>query len=115
MSAPFIVSAGSDSILIRVKAVPGASRDEIAGVLGDRLKVRVSAPPEGGRANEAIVRLIEAALRLPRGSVEVEKGHASPAKQVRIRGSDAESAAVLGGRLRNPTDPAGRGQERPTR
>jgi len=50
--------------LIAVKAVPGAARDEIAGLLGERLKVRVAAPPEDGKANEAICRVLAAALGL---------------------------------------------------
>ena len=44
---------GSD-VLIWIKAVPGASRNQITGIVGDRLKVRTSAPPEGGKANKAI-------------------------------------------------------------
>jgi len=44
------------------QAVPGASRSGIAGVLGDRLKVRISAPPEAGKANDAICELIAQAL-----------------------------------------------------
>ncbi len=56
-----IEQAGED-VLIWVKAVPGASRNEIAGVVGDRLKIRISAPPEGGKANKAICKLLASSL-----------------------------------------------------
>ena len=47
-----------EDVLVWVKAVPGASLDTVAGALGDRLKVRISAAPEDGQANRAICRLL---------------------------------------------------------
>jgi uncharacterized protein (TIGR00251 family) len=78
--------------LVRVKAVPGASRDAIAGVLGDRLKVRVSAPAEGGKANRAICAVLARALGARERDVEVASGAASAEKVLRITGVDAASA-----------------------
>ena len=43
-----------DDVLIPIKVVPGASRDQIAGVIGERLKIRIGAPREDGKANRAI-------------------------------------------------------------
>ncbi len=77
-------------MLIRVKAVPGASNDKIAGVLampgGDRLKVRICAPPENGKANKAICVVIATALGVRPKQVTIESGHASPEKVVRVHG-----------------------------
>lgn len=80
-------------VLLLVKAVPGAKRDEVAGVLGERLKVRVSAPPEGGKANEAICRVVAEALSggVRARDVEVVRGHTSAEKTLRIRGVNADS------------------------
>lgn len=71
---------------LRIKAVPGASRDAIAGMLGDRLKVRVSAPPEGGKANSAIVALLARELGVKPAQVEIIAGQAHPEKTVRVTG-----------------------------
>jgi uncharacterized protein (TIGR00251 family) len=80
-----------------VKAVPGARRDEVAGVLGERLKVRVSAPPEDGRANEAIVGMLARALGVPVRSVAIVQGHTRAEKALVIAGVSAQRVAqVLG-------------------
>jgi len=89
-------NAPDEPILIRIKAVPGASRDAIAGLLGDRLKVRISAPPEDGKANKAICSLLANALGLKRAQVTLHSGHTNPEKTVRIVGC---SIGQLGDRL----------------
>lgn len=86
---------GADA-LVRVKAVPGASRDAIVGALGDRLKVRVSAPPEGGRANAAIGALLAEACGVPPRSVSLESGPAQAQKCFRVRGADPGRVASIG-------------------
>ena len=67
--------------------VPGASRSGIAGVLGDRLKVRVAAPPEGGKANRALVELLSRWLGVR--DVEIVAGHSTAEKTVRVSGVSA--------------------------
>ncbi len=88
---------GQGGVLIDLKVVPGARRDAIAGVLdmpgGGRLKVRVSAPPEGGRANKAVCRLIAGALGVRAAAVGVVAGASSPEKTVRAVGVGVEDAA----------------------
>jgi hypothetical protein len=69
-----------------IKVVPGASRDRIVGALGDALKIAVSRPPEGGAANQAVLKLLAAALGVPVGQVRIVRGHSSPRKQIAIRG-----------------------------
>ncbi len=80
---------------IRLKVVPGASRDSLAGWLGDRLKIRVAALPEHGQANAAACRLLAKALGLNRRQVQIVAGHASPEKTAEVQGLSAEQALAL--------------------
>lgn len=77
---------------MKVKAVPGASRSEIVGKLGEALKIRVAAPPEGGKANREIVDLVAAKLGLSLNQVAVLSGQSSPAKVLSVEGLSAEDA-----------------------
>lgn len=81
-----VVERTESGVAIRVKAVPGAKREQVAGVLGDRLKIKVSAPPEGGKANAAICALIAKALGVKPGAVSVVSGMTNPEKVVRVEG-----------------------------
>ena len=71
---------------LNIKVVPGASRTEIAGWMGDALRVRVAAPPEKGKANREAERLLSRVLGLPEGSVRVTSGAASQWKVVEVQG-----------------------------
>lgn len=80
-----------------LKVAPGASRDEIAGWLGDTLKVRVTAAPEKGRANAAVTALLAERLSLPKRSVRLVAGGGGTRKLVEIDGLDlAEVRRRLG-------------------
>jgi uncharacterized protein len=76
----------ADGVLISVKVVPGSSRDRVAGVLGDALKMTTSVAAEKGKANAAITRTLAKALGLPLKSVELESGQTNPRKQFRLMG-----------------------------
>jgi len=94
---PGPVRAHNDGALLDLKVVPGARRDAIAGTLGDRLKVLVSAPPEGGRANAAVLRLLARRLGIPGKDLGVLRGQTSPEKTVLARGIGPDEArAALG-------------------
>lgn len=83
---PVYASMSPDgAVLIRVKVVPSATRDQLAGVLGDRLKVRVKAPPEDGKANDAVRKLLASRLSIPFNAVELVLGAQSPLKSFRLR------------------------------
>lgn len=75
------------AVRIAVKAVPGSRQDHIVGRLGDRLKIKVAAPPEAGRANDALCRLLAQELGLKPANVQVLAGHTNPEKVVRVVGA----------------------------
>jgi hypothetical protein len=69
---------------IRVKVVPGASRSRIAGLLGDRLKIQVAAPPEDGKANKAVAEVLAVWLGLAKSEIELVSGASQPTKVFRV-------------------------------
>ena len=73
---------------LAVRVQPRASHSEVIGFRGDILRVRVAAPPEHGKANEALVELLAAALGIARGRIAILRGHASRDKLVAIEGMD---------------------------
>lgn len=89
-----MLRATDDGVVIDVHVQPGGSRDEIVGRHGDALKVKVSAPPEGGKANKAVCRLLADAFDVPSSAVEVVSGSTSRRKRIRLAGIDAGTAAV---------------------
>jgi uncharacterized protein (TIGR00251 family) len=76
---------------LNVKVVPGSSRNQIMGWLGDALKIKVTAPPEKGKANEAVVELLSTKLGISTDDIMVVSGHSSPSKLIAITGIDDEA------------------------
>jgi uncharacterized protein (TIGR00251 family) len=77
---------------LSVRVVPRAGRSEIVGMRGDALVVRVAAPPVDGAANDELVRVLSAALRVPRSAVRVVSGAAGRSKLVEVAGMTAGDA-----------------------
>lgn len=71
---------------ISVTVSPGARRTELVGRHGDGWRARVAAPPERGRANQALIDLLAAALEVPRSSVNIVGGGTARAKVVEVEG-----------------------------
>lgn len=73
-------------MILKVKVHPSAGRDRVEGWLGDTLKVSVSAAPEKGKANKAVIELLSKALKVPRSSLRIVAGETSKEKAVEIDG-----------------------------
>lgn len=89
-----MLTVDNNDVLLRLKVVPGSSRDAVAGVLGDRLKVKVAAAPEAGKANAAVCELLAQVLRVKPRDIVVEAGATSPEKTVRVRGITLRDASA---------------------
>ena len=76
------------STRVRLRVSPGARRNELVGRHGEGWKVRVAAPPEGGRANDAVLDLLARELSLPRRSLSIVSGQSAREKVVRMEGID---------------------------
>jgi uncharacterized protein (TIGR00251 family) len=74
---------GADLIL-DVRVQPRASRSEFAGLHGERLRIRLLAPPVDGKANAALVEFVAAAFGVPRARITLEHGHAGRDKRLRL-------------------------------
>ena len=80
------------STRLRLRVSPGASRSGVVGRHGEAWKLRVAAPPEDGRANDAVTTLLASVLDLPRNSVLLVSGHGSRDKTVELDGLDLAEA-----------------------
>ena len=88
----FDVAAGddADSVVLRVHVQPGAGRSAVVGRHGTALKLRVAAPPEGGRANEAVKALLVEIFGVKPANVELTSGASSRLKRFRVDHVDVE-------------------------
>lgn len=84
------ISEAANGTIVEVWVVPGASRTEVVGIHGDALRIRVSAPAAGGRANRAVTRVLG---EIAGADVHLLKGHRGRQKRFLIEGiSPAEFA-----------------------
>ena len=95
MSVLFGKQTNDGAVLLTVLAAPRASKTEIAGVLGDALKIRVQAPPVDGKANLALRGFLAETFSVPIRAVELVSGETSKRKVFRIGGITLDDLAKL--------------------
>jgi len=97
MSAADIqITEHDGGVELAVKVVPGSSRNQIAGVWDTSLRLAVTAPPEGGKANKQVIRLLADAFDVKRSAVAIVHGLTQPLKRIRIQGvTPAEARQTL--------------------
>lgn len=80
--------------LLDVRVQPRASRTEFAGLMGERLRIRLNAPPVDGRANVALREFVARACDLPKFRVTIEHGQTGRDKCVRLHDVPTLPAAL---------------------
>ncbi len=81
-----IITKTATGATFRVRVQPGASKNEIAGVQQDALKIRISAPPVQGKANRMLIQFLAKQLGVKRNQVEILNGHATRRKTIHAVG-----------------------------
>lgn len=93
---PDYVIASKGGALLNVFVQPKAAKDEIVGVHGPALKLKVKAPPSEGRANDAVLGLLAKMLGVPKGDLELVAGAGSRHKRIAVAGrSPADLATAI--------------------
>ena len=82
-------------MVLAVRVQPRASKDEIAGVMGGALKVRLRAPAVEDRANDALCEYLAELLKTPKAAVRILSGHHSRSKRVEVRGVTEQQILAL--------------------
>ena len=83
------------AVIFPVRVQPRASKDEVAGVMGGALKVRLRAPALEDRANEALCEYLAEVLKTPKAAVRILSGHHSRNKRVEVRGVTEQQVLAL--------------------
>ena len=86
-----------DHLIFPVRVVPRASKSEIVGVVDGSLKVRISAPPVDGAANEEVVKVLAKAFSVAKSNVSIVSGEKSKTKRIRVIGATPEQLRQLAG------------------
>jgi uncharacterized protein (TIGR00251 family) len=89
------LSEKDGAVTFKVRVQPRASRTELAGEHNGALKVRITAPPVDGKANEECRRFLSRLFKVATGAVEIVAGDASRDKTIRIRNITAETFVKL--------------------
>ena len=84
-----------EAVTLAIHLIPRAPRDEIVGVQGDAIKIKLRAPPVDDKANDALIRFLAGALNVSRAQIEIISGRTGRRKLVRVRGASAERIAAL--------------------
>ena len=96
--APFIQET-QHGLAFKIFVQPRSSKNQIVGLHGDALKIKLTAPPVGGAANTLCVKYLAKVLGVPKSSIEIISGHTGRTKRIHLRCADSSSASPEKARL----------------
>jgi hypothetical protein len=85
------IQEADGGVVFSVKVVPAGSRTAISGLLDGTLKIKVSAPPQKGRANDCLIDFLAKQLGVKKSSIKIIAGQTNPVKKVQVLGLSAET------------------------
>ena len=80
-----------ESVIFTAKVVPGSSQTAVCGLLNEMLKIKVSAAPEKGKANQCLIELLAKQLGVKKNAVSIISGKTNPIKRVQVLGISTET------------------------
>ena len=81
-----MLKESNGAVTFQVRVVPRSSKNQIVAAAGEAIKVRLTAPPVDGKANEALIKFLAEILEVSRGQIEIISGEKSKQKTMRVRG-----------------------------
>ncbi|MBE9515549.1 MAG: YggU family protein [Proteobacteria bacterium] len=94
-----IIRQDGNDLLLEVKIQPRASKNEVCGLIGDNVKIRITAAPVDGKANAHLVDFLAQRLKIAKSRIQIERGHQGKRKCIRIKelgDKRAETLTALG-------------------
>ncbi len=89
---PFLQVLPDGDLLLSLYVQPRSSRNELVGLHGEALKLRLTTPPIDGRANKAVIAFLSKRLRIPKSALTIRSGLQSRSKKVVLSGLDENIA-----------------------
>jgi len=92
---PYLLTLPNGTLLLSLYVQPRASRNELAGLHGDGLKLRLTTPPVDGKANKAVVAFLAKLFKIPKSAIIIKSGLQSRSKKVLLSGLDEHEVRRL--------------------
>ena len=93
-----------NGVIFKIKVQPGAAKNEIVGVQGDALKIKIDAPPIKGKANKALIDFLVKKLSVKKSEVEITSGHRSRIKKIKVIGEGVKIKEKIQGLNKSISD-----------
>jgi len=88
------IESTEGGVIFTVKVVPGSSRTGVSGMLNRMVKIKISAAPEKGKANQCLIKFLAKKLGVKKSAISVISGLTNPIKKVEVLGISAETLVM---------------------
>ena len=95
LQSPVEITTRDGTVVFSVRVQPRAGRDEVTGVMGGAIKIRLQAPAVEDRANESLIEFLAQLLKTPKSAVRILSGERSRQKRVEVRGVTEQAVLAL--------------------